>query len=123
MNKLTQAWTDLAARITTAGVPATTDPGRLLSLIAGAPSGVAVLLLPPDPEGWALSTYHLSVPVVLVTAGPDNHQAVERLHDEITTVLRVAGSHGEIVRDPYDAADGVVLPAQRWRTELRVKNP
>ena len=119
MNVLTAEWLALANRITGAGVPATVDPGQLLAHLSASPA--AVLLLPPDPEGRGLSKHDLNVPVVLATAGPDDHQAVERLHDALLVVLQVAGHlSGQIVRDPYDTGD-TLLPAQRWTTPLRVK--
>lgn len=119
MNPFTAAWIQLAGKITAAGVQATVDPGRVLAFLAHDPA--VVLLLPPDPEGRALSTHHLAVPVVLATAGPYDHHAVERLHDAIDDVLAAAPAHGDIIRDPYDYGDGTELPAQRWTTHLRVK--
>lgn len=120
MNVLTAAWLGLAERVTAAGVPATVDPGRLLALLSAAPA--AVLLLPPDPEGRGLSTHQMTVPVVLATAGPDDHTAVERLHDALLLVLPAAPHlEGQVVREPYDTSDTPPLPAQRWSTPLRVK--
>lgn len=120
MNPLTAVWLDLADRITAAGVPATVDPGQLLTTLTSSPAGV--LLLPPDPEGRGLATHQMTVPVVLATAGPYDHQAVERLHDALLVVLPVAPHFdGQIVRDPFDTGDSPPLPAQRWNTPLRVK--
>lgn len=119
MNPLTAAWMGLADAITAGGVPATVDPGRLLTLLAASPA--VVLLLPPDPEGRAMSTHHMTVPVVLATAGPNDHLAVERLHDALMVALKVAPAHSDITRNPYDHGDGTPLPAQRWNTPLRVK--
>ena len=122
MNPITADLAALAAAITTAGVPATADPGMLLQLTAANPA--AVLVGPPESlsfrlKGTALVAY--AAPVTVVTALPNDLDATDRLTTAVLITAAVAPP-----LDPLDPATHTVgetdLPCYRWNTVRRADN-
>lgn len=122
MNPITQELADQVAELDAAGIPATRDPGDVVTMLATAP---AVALVTYD-ETVRLSVgaagIQLDVGVWLVTAPPLDAAAVERLHDALIPAARAALPLEDITRDRFDIGDGE-LPAYRWTTGRSLPYP
>jgi hypothetical protein len=110
MNGLTQELYDLALELNIAGVQATVDPGRVLSLLAA--GGVCALIKPTTTYGpltFGLD-FDLVVPVWLITPGPYDLGAVERLDAALLAAWPVVRPIEPATRTTYEDAD-TAMPA------------
>ena len=120
MNDLTQCRYDLAAELEAAGVPATVDPGAVLTLVTQ--YGVCALI--QKPRSYTPLTYGLDfdlvVPVWLITAAPDDADALERLEDALVLAWPVTRPVEETNPTTYEGADqsmpALVIPTGRHVT-------
>ena len=117
MNALTLELHTLAAEIQATGIPATADPSRVLSLLAT--SDVVAVVDPTTsytPITFGLD-FDLVVPVWLITAGPYDLAAVERLDGALMAVWLVARPTETATRATYEAADAampaLLIPTRR----------
>ena len=121
MNELTAEWHALAAELSIAGVPATADPGQVLRLVTQA--GVCALVEPADVQpGMGMSTLEMRVPVRLLTHGPYDQDAVERLDEALLLALPVLHPREPATWDTYDAAD-TPMPGRLVTTFRRIPYP
>lgn len=121
MNGLTAERQAIAAELTAAGVPATVDPGQVLNLITQAQ--VCALVEPADVQtGMGLSTLELRVDVRILTYGPYDHAAVERVDEALLLALPVLRPRDPVVWAEFDAAD-TPLPGRVVVTHRRIPYP
>jgi hypothetical protein len=122
MNGLTQEWHDLAAALTAAGVFTTVDPGQVLTLVTR--HGVCALLDRPAEQlgGMGMATIEFTIPVRLVTSGPDDADAVERLDEALLLALPVVQPLQPADWEPWDAAD-TPMPARTLTARRRIPYP
>jgi hypothetical protein len=121
MNGLTAELHVLATELITAGVPATVDPGEVLSLVTEA--GVCALVEPAEVmPGMGNAALELAVPVRLLTAGPYDHHAVERLDEALLLALPIIRPREPVGWDTYDAAD-TQMPGRQMTTFRRIAYP
>ena len=121
MNELTLELHALASELQVAGVPATVDPGQVLLLVNQA--GVCALIEPADiTPGMGMATLELTVPVRLLTHGPYDHDAVERLDEALLLALPIVHPREPTTWDTYDAAD-TPMPGRLLTARRRIPYP
>jgi len=121
VNGLTAEWHALVAELVAAGVPSTSDPSRVLHLVTQA--GVCALVEPAEVQpGMGLLTLDLTVPVRIVTSGPYDHYAVERVDEVLLLALPVLSPRDPVTWDTYDTGD-TQLPGRLVTTYRRIPYP
>jgi hypothetical protein len=119
MNELTAELHALAAEISAVLLPATVDPGQVLRLVTQA--GTCALVDPTS--SYAPLTFggdmYLTVPVWLITAGPYDAAAVERLDDALVLAWPVTRPMEPVTRGTWQSA-GADLPALLIQTPRHV---
>lgn len=112
----------MVAELDAAGLPATRDPGDVVTMLAFAP---AIGVITYDQEmrlSLGAVGIALDVDVWLVTAPPLDAAAVERLHDALIPAARTLLPLTTVTRDRFDTGDGE-LPAYRWLTSRSLPYP
>jgi hypothetical protein len=122
MNGLTLELHQLVTELVAAGVPATVDPGEVLGMVTR--GGVCALVEPHEDThpGMGMATLEFNVPVRLVTAGPNDMNAVERLDEALLLAMPVAGPLEPATRGTWDAA-GADLPSITLTARRRIPYP
>jgi len=122
MNDLTQELHQLAAELGSAGLTATVYPGEVLGMTTR--YGGCALVGPWETVqlGFGSATLELTVPVQLVTAGPYDADAVERLDAGLLLALPVLQPLEPVTRGTWDAAD-TDMPAVTVTTRRRIPYP
>lgn len=122
MNVLTAELADVAADLQAAGIPATIDPGMIRQLTAG--QDAAALVAPPDEvrPGLGMAAVDIDVTIWLLTRGPDDLPALDRLFAAALPAMRAALPLEAAERDTYTTG-GADLPALRWTTARRIPYP
>lgn len=121
MNDLTAELHALAAELIAAGVPATVDPGQVLRLVTQA--GVCALIEPGDVQpGWGHGALDMTCPVRLLTYGPNDHNAIDRVDEALLLALPVVGPREPADWEPHDI-ESTTLPGRRLTAYRRIPYP
>ena len=122
MNELVAELEAVAVELLMAGVPATHDPAGILQLVAGR-SAAALVARPEEIRpGIGMAALDMDVPVWLLTAGPDDLHATDRLYTMGLLAWPVAMPVSYVTRDTYTVGE-TTLPALRWETARRIPYP
>jgi hypothetical protein len=121
MNGLTQESHIFAGELVTAGVPTTTDPGQVLRIVTQA--GVCALIEPAEvTPGMGLASLELTYLTRLLTSGPFDHHATERLDEALLLALPVVQPREPVGWDTHDIED-TTFPCRPMTHYRRISYP
>lgn len=122
MNGLTAERHALAGELAAAGLPTTTVPGDVLTLLTRYPAVALVERPGQEALGFGSATIDMEIVVWLLTAGPDDDAAAERLDEALLLALRVVAPLVPAQTQLWDAAD-TDMPGKRLTARRRIPYP